>query len=158
MLRCTGMRSITPATLRLDQFTEAGSETGALLLKRMATLAACPVLGGSAGPWNAHSPSVEQSISPCSSSVKDPLGKKHCNTRKNPVVLAGFLHGATYSVLPSVAEISAHSPDILTPTAKASGAFVAQAVKLGPVERARPSVCRLARVLCCTVTLLSLLR
>ena len=35
MLRCTGMRSITPATLRLDQFTEAGSESGALLLKRM---------------------------------------------------------------------------------------------------------------------------
>ncbi len=35
MLRCTGMRSITAVTLRLDQFTEAGSESGALLLKRM---------------------------------------------------------------------------------------------------------------------------
>ena len=29
------MRSITAVTLRLDQFTEAGSESGALLLKRM---------------------------------------------------------------------------------------------------------------------------
>jgi hypothetical protein len=35
MLRCTGMRSITAVTLRLDQLTEAGSESGALLLKRM---------------------------------------------------------------------------------------------------------------------------
>ena len=35
LLRCTGMRSITAVTLRLDQFTEAGSESGALLLKRM---------------------------------------------------------------------------------------------------------------------------
>jgi hypothetical protein len=30
LLRCTGMRSITAVTLRLDQFTEAGSESGAL--------------------------------------------------------------------------------------------------------------------------------
>ncbi len=35
MLRCTGMRSITAVTLRLDQFTEVGSESGALMLKRM---------------------------------------------------------------------------------------------------------------------------
>ena len=35
LLRCTGMRSITAVTLRLDQFTEAGIEIGALLLKRM---------------------------------------------------------------------------------------------------------------------------
>jgi hypothetical protein len=35
LLRCTGMRSITAVTLRLDQFTEVGSESGALLLKRM---------------------------------------------------------------------------------------------------------------------------
>jgi hypothetical protein len=35
LLRCTGMRSITAVTLRLEQFTEAGSESGALLLKRM---------------------------------------------------------------------------------------------------------------------------
>jgi hypothetical protein len=34
LLRCTGMRSITAVTLRLDQFAEAGSESGALLLKR----------------------------------------------------------------------------------------------------------------------------
>jgi hypothetical protein len=34
LLRCTGMRSITAVTLRLDQFTEAG-DGGALLLKRM---------------------------------------------------------------------------------------------------------------------------
>ena len=34
LLRCTGMRSITAVTLRLDQFTEAGSESGVLLLKR----------------------------------------------------------------------------------------------------------------------------
>ncbi len=31
LLRCTGMRSITAVTLRLDQFTEAGSESGVLL-------------------------------------------------------------------------------------------------------------------------------
>ena len=35
VLRCTGMRSITAVTLRVNQFTEAGSESGALLLKRM---------------------------------------------------------------------------------------------------------------------------
>ncbi len=35
VLRCTGMRSITTVTLRLDQFIEAGVESGALLLKRM---------------------------------------------------------------------------------------------------------------------------
>ena len=35
LLRCTGMRSITAVTLRLDQFAEAGNESGALLLKRM---------------------------------------------------------------------------------------------------------------------------
>ena len=35
LLRCTGMRSITAVTLRLEQFTEAGSESGAMLLKRM---------------------------------------------------------------------------------------------------------------------------
>jgi len=34
LLRCTGMRSITAVTLRLDQFSEAG-DGGALLLKRM---------------------------------------------------------------------------------------------------------------------------
>ena len=34
LLRCTGQRSITAVTLRLDQFTEVGSESGALLLKR----------------------------------------------------------------------------------------------------------------------------
>jgi hypothetical protein len=35
LLRCTGMRSITAVTLRLDQFSEVGSESGVLLLKRM---------------------------------------------------------------------------------------------------------------------------
>jgi hypothetical protein len=35
LLRCTGMRSITAVTLRLDQFIEVGSESGVLLLKRM---------------------------------------------------------------------------------------------------------------------------
>ena len=35
LLRCTGMRSITAVTLRLDQFTETDSESGVLLLKRM---------------------------------------------------------------------------------------------------------------------------
>ena len=34
LLRCTGMRSITAVTLRFDQFAEASSESGALLLKR----------------------------------------------------------------------------------------------------------------------------
>ncbi len=34
LLRCTGMRSITAVTLRMDQLTEAG-DGGALLLKRM---------------------------------------------------------------------------------------------------------------------------
>ena len=32
LLRCTGMRSITAVTLRVDQFTEVGSESGVLLL------------------------------------------------------------------------------------------------------------------------------
>jgi hypothetical protein len=35
LLRCTGMRSMTAVTLRLDQFTEADREIGALLLKRL---------------------------------------------------------------------------------------------------------------------------
>ena len=34
LLRCTGMRSITAVTLRIDQFTEAGNESDVLLLKR----------------------------------------------------------------------------------------------------------------------------
>jgi hypothetical protein len=32
LLRCTGQRSITAVTLRVDQFTEVGSESGVLLL------------------------------------------------------------------------------------------------------------------------------
>ena len=68
LLRCTGMRSITAVTLRLDQFTEAG-DGGALLLKRMA----CRL-----PPWSSAGTSPYCSAPPWLSACQRCLQRRSC--------------------------------------------------------------------------------